>query len=118
MYLHFESCQLNPQLLLTLALIRQTHETLHFKDSQIAVQMIEFDSFSSLTKDTFSTDEIHKIEIKMTEKLLDYTKRVNGSLKAARPGRYMIFTTRGILTGDDPRFYSHPESGSSSTERK
>jgi hypothetical protein len=81
----------------TLALIRQTHETLHFKDSQIAVQMIEFDSFSGLTKDTFSMDEILKIEIKMTEKLLEYAKKVNGSLKAAGPGRYMIFTTRGIL---------------------
>lgn len=81
----------------TLALIRQTYETMHFKDSQIAVQMIEFDSFSSLTKDTFSTDEIHKIEIKMTEKLLVYTKKINGSLKSAGPGRYIIFTTRGPL---------------------
>lgn len=81
----------------TLALIRQTHETLHFKDSQIAVQMIEFDSFSRLTKDTFLTDDLHKIEIKMTEKLLAYTKKVNGSLKSAGPGRYMIFTTRGLL---------------------
>ncbi|MFB5087826.1 ArsR family transcriptional regulator [Psychrobacillus sp. PGGUH221] len=81
----------------TLALIRQTHETLHFKETQIAVQMIEFDSFSSLTKDTFSTDEIYKIEIKMTEKLLEYTKKINGSLKSAGPGRYVIFTTHGIL---------------------
>lgn len=81
----------------TLALIRQTHETLHFKDSQIAVQMIEFDSFSSLTKDTYSTDEIYKIEIKMTEKLLEYAKKINGSLKSAGPGRYVIFTTRGLL---------------------
>lgn len=81
----------------TLALIRQTHETLHFKDSQIAVQMIEFDSFSRLTKDTFLTDDLHKIEIKMTEKLLDYAKKVDGSLKSAGPGRYIIFTTRGLL---------------------
>ncbi|WP_229677360.1 ArsR family transcriptional regulator [Psychrobacillus lasiicapitis] len=81
----------------TLALILQTHETMHFKDTQIAVQMIEFDSFSSLTKDTFSTDEIYKIEIKMTEKLLEYTKKINGSLKAAGPGRFVIFTTHGLL---------------------
>ncbi|KXH86742.1 transcriptional regulator [Sporosarcina sp. HYO08] len=81
----------------SLALIRQTQKTLHFKDSQIAVQMIEFDSFASLTKDTFSTDEIYKIEIKLTEKLLEYTKKINGSLKSAGPGRYMIFTTRGLL---------------------
>ncbi|WP_255367794.1 ArsR family transcriptional regulator [Psychrobacillus sp. OK032] len=81
----------------TLALILQTHETMHFKDTQIAVQMIEFDSFSSLTKDTFSTDEIYKIEIKMTEKLLEYAKKINGSLKSAGPGRFVIFTTHGLL---------------------
>lgn len=81
----------------TLALILQTHETIHFKDAQIAVQIIEFDSFSSLTKDTFSTDEIYKVEIKMTEKLLEYTKKINGSLKSAGPGRFVIFTTRGLL---------------------
>lgn len=81
----------------TLALIRQTQKTLRFKDSQIAVQMIEFDSFFSLTKETFSTDEIHKVEIKMTEKLLEYAKKIDGSLKSAGPGRYVIFTTHGIL---------------------
>ncbi|MFJ8236773.1 ArsR family transcriptional regulator [Ureibacillus sp. NPDC094379] len=81
----------------TLSLIRQTQETIHFKDSQIAVQMIEFDSFLSLTKDSFSTDEIQRVEIKMTEKLLEYAKEINGSLKYAGPGRYVIFTTRGIL---------------------
>ena len=54
-YLHFVFFLLNQLSLQLLALIRQTHETLHFKDTQIAVQMIEFDSYSSLTKDTFST---------------------------------------------------------------
>ncbi|MEK5040167.1 ArsR family transcriptional regulator [Sporosarcina sp. FSL K6-3457] len=93
----------------TLALIRQTDETLHFKESQIAVQMIEFDSFSSLTKDTFSTDEIHKVEIKMTEKLLEYTKKINGSLKSAGPGRYMIFTTRGPLQEITKEFTVTPD---------
>ncbi|MFP3513650.1 ArsR family transcriptional regulator, partial [Peribacillus sp. SIMBA_075] len=36
-------------------------------------------------------------EIKTMEKLLRYTKYLQGSLKTAGPGRYVIFTTRGRL---------------------
>lgn len=78
-------------------LVFRTNEMLHFRDTQIAVQMIEIDSFAGLAKDSFSTDEIHKIEIKITEKLLKYAKKLHGSLKTAGPGRYVIFTTRGRL---------------------
>lgn len=81
----------------TLNLVLQTNEMLHFMDSQIAVQMIELDPFIGLAKNTFSTDEIHNIEIKTTEKLLKYAKKIHGSLKLAGPGRYVIFTTRGLL---------------------
>jgi ribosomal protein S25 len=80
-----------------LNLALRTYEMLHFKESQIAVQMIEIDSYFGLAKDTFSTDEIYKIEIKMAEKLLVYANKVQGSLKSAGPGRYVIFTTRGLL---------------------
>lgn len=86
-----------------LNLILRTQEALHFRDTQIAVQMIEVDSFLGLVKNKFVTDELYKLEIKVTEKLLRYAKKVNGSLKQAGPGRYVIFTTRRLLqdiTGD------------------
>lgn len=73
----------------TLALIRQTHETLYFKDTQVAAQMLEFDAYIS--------DETYRNDMKMTEKLLEYTKKINGSLKPAGPSRYVIFTTHGLL---------------------
>ncbi|KLU67558.1 hypothetical protein DEAC_c07720 [Desulfosporosinus acididurans] len=97
-------------------LILRTNETLHFKDAQIAVQMVEVDSFARLAKDTFSTDELHRLEIKITEKLLEYAKKVHGSLKAAGPGRYVIFTTRGLLQEITSNFTVVPElEGSSQT---
>ncbi|MGG1660060.1 ArsR family transcriptional regulator [Brevibacillus sp. NRS-1366] len=80
-----------------LHMLLRTNEMLHFKDSQIAVQMMEIDPFRELGGGTFSTDEWQNAEIKTMEKLLRYTKYLQGSLKTAGPGRYVIFTTRGNL---------------------
>ncbi|NGQ96189.1 ArsR family transcriptional regulator [Brevibacillus sp. SYP-B805] len=91
-----------------ISMLLRTYEMLHFKDTQIAVQMIELDSWKGLPKGTFSTDEIHNLEIKTTEKLLRYAKRLQGSLKAAGPGRYVIFTTRGQLREVTQNFTSIP----------
>lgn len=84
-------------------MLLRTHEMLHFKDTQIAVQMMEIDPFRELAGGSFSTDEWQNAEIKTMEKLLRYAKYLQGSLKTAGPGRYVIFTTRGKVqevTGD------------------
>jgi hypothetical protein len=78
-------------------MIIRTGEMLRFQDAQIAVQMIEVDSLFAISNETFSTDEIYKMEMKVTEKLLKYAKKIQGSLKIAGPGRYVIFATRGAL---------------------
>ncbi|MGE7907425.1 ArsR family transcriptional regulator [Peribacillus sp. NPDC094092] len=89
--------------------ILRTYEMLHFKSTQIAVQIIEIDSFVGLIKDTFSTDEIFRIEIKYMEKLLSYTKKVHGSIKSSGLGRYVIFTTRGLLQDITGNFRQIPD---------
>ncbi|MGZ9816992.1 ArsR family transcriptional regulator [Peribacillus simplex] len=89
--------------------ILRTYEMLHFKSTQIAVQIIEIDSFVGLIKDTFSTDEIFRIEIKYMEKLLSYTKKVHGSIKSSGFGRYVIFTTRGLLQDITGNFRQIPD---------
>ncbi|RNB52885.1 ArsR family transcriptional regulator [Brevibacillus gelatini] len=76
-------------------MLLRTHEMLHFKDTQIAVQMMEIDPFRELAGGNFSTDEWQNAEIKTMEKLLRYARYLQGSLKTAGPGRYVIFTTRG-----------------------
>jgi len=76
----------------------KTQEMLRFKDRQIAVQIFEVDLFSSLSISSFSSDEMYNMEIKNTQKLLKYAKRIQGSLKTVSPGCYVIFTTRGELS--------------------
>ena len=86
----------------------RTHEMLSFKDRQIAVQMLEIDLLSELSISTFSSDELYDMEIKNTQKLLKYAKRVKGSLKTISPGCYVIFTTRGELSDITNNFSAIP----------
>lgn len=71
--------------------------------------MGDFDSFAGLVKEAFSTDEVYKVELKMTEKLLNYAKKVHGSLKQAGPGRYVIFSTWGLLCEITDHFTTLPD---------
>ncbi|WP_051272032.1 hypothetical protein [Shimazuella kribbensis] len=89
--------------------IFQTHELMVFKGSQIAVQMIEIHSFASMTKNTYSSNELHKIEMMYSARLLSYSKKIHGSLQNIGFGRYAIFTTRGPLQELTSDFRSIPK---------
>ncbi|GGE18419.1 transcriptional regulator [Marinithermofilum abyssi] len=89
-------------------MILRTWEMLRFKDAQIAVLMMEIDTLAGLSENMLSTDEFYNLEIKTTEKLLQYAKRVQGSLKPAGPGRFVIFTTRGQLRDITRNFSTVP----------
>lgn len=67
-----------------LNLILLTDETLHFKERQIAVQMID-----ALPLNHGKDGDL----IGMVE----YSKKIHGSLKQLGRGRYIIFTTSGLL---------------------
>ncbi|WP_085524364.1 transcriptional regulator [Tuberibacillus sp. Marseille-P3662] len=86
----------------------RTHEMLRFKNAQIAVQMLEIDTFMSLSKDMYSSDELNHFEMKHTQELLVYAKKIQGSLKTVGPGRYVIFTTRGLLSDITQDFTAVP----------
>ncbi|WNC16181.1 ArsR family transcriptional regulator [Brevibacillus brevis] len=90
-------------------MLLRTHEMLHFKDTQIAVQMLEVDLFRELAGGTFATDEWQNAEIRTTEKLLRYARHLHGSLKAAGPGRFAIITTRGILQSVTSDYTAMPD---------
>ncbi|MGO4369684.1 ArsR family transcriptional regulator [Paenibacillus sp. 2TAB19] len=87
----------------------RTWETLRYKDTQIAVQFIETDPYSGITKDSYVSDELFRMELAVSEALLDYSRRVQGSLKTISPGRYAIFTTRGILKNITEHFTQMPD---------
>lgn len=84
-------------------------ELQRYQNSQIAVQMLELDIENKLTKDLFSTDELLNLELKITDKLLKYAKRLHGSLKTAGLGKFVIFTTRGVMEKITNSFCSIPE---------
>ncbi|WP_144787133.1 ArsR family transcriptional regulator [Lysinibacillus fusiformis] len=87
----------------------RTYEMLRYKATQIAVQIIEIDPFLEMAKDNFSTNELFRIELKMMEHLLTYTKSIHGSIKSTSFGRYIIFTTRGLMEDITRNFSQMPD---------
>ncbi|WP_339318907.1 ArsR family transcriptional regulator [Paenibacillus sp. FSL R10-2734] len=87
----------------------RTSEMLFFKKSQITVQMVEIHVYEGMNQDRYSSDEMYSIEIEFTEKLLAYAKEIHGSLKTVGPGRYVIFTTRGLLEETTNGFRAAPD---------
>jgi hypothetical protein len=78
------------------------------RDAQIAVQMFELDTLTG-SAEYRSADEMHNSEIKLTQKLIAYAAKVQGSLKSAGPGRFVIFTTRGMLRASTNDFTRIPD---------
>lgn len=87
----------------------RTYEMLRYKATQIAVQIIEIDPFLGIAKNNFSTDELFRMELKIMEHLLTYTKSIHGSIKSTRFGRYVIFTTRGLMEDITKNFNRMPD---------
>ncbi|MED4585038.1 ArsR family transcriptional regulator [Brevibacillus choshinensis] len=87
----------------------RTNEMLLFKERQIAVQLLESVTLSGLAIDLYSSDEYYHKELQITQKLLKYTKKVQGSLKKVGPGRYIIFSTRGALSKITKEFTAVPD---------
>lgn len=79
-----------------LNLMLRTSEMQVARDSQIAVQLFEMDTFPR-SKEFQSADELFAMEMQVTQKLLAYAKTVQGALKTAGAGRFAVFTTRGMV---------------------
>ncbi len=92
----------------TINIMLRAFEIETVRDAQIAVQMLELDTFTS-ANEFYSTDEMYNMEVKVTQKLITYAKKVQGSLKTAGPGRFVIFTTRGMLRMITDDFTKIPE---------
>lgn len=77
--------------------ILQTHAMRKIMDDQIAVQIIELDSLSIAASSKFSVDQLYKQELKTVEKIIRYSQKMQGSFKVLGSGRFVIFTSRGVL---------------------
>ncbi|MFD0681813.1 MULTISPECIES: ArsR family transcriptional regulator [unclassified Paenibacillus] len=87
----------------------RAHEMLQFMDAQVAVQIIKTDPYNGVSQELYSSDELFNMEMALTQKLLQYAKKVQGSLKSAGPGRFAIFTTRGIVRELTNNFTTIPD---------
>lgn len=66
-------------------------------NSQIAVQVFDFDIYGK-QYEYCSVDDLYVREITITKKLVEYVKKVQGSLKPTGQGRFFVFTTKGMLS--------------------
>lgn len=84
---------------------RHQGETLHFKKSQIAVQIIQVEDMNTIiNEDTFSY-EVHRLDLKLQEAILDYSEAIFGTMLTLGRGNFILFSTRGLL--EDTTAY-HP----------
>lgn len=86
----------------------RTYDLQIIKDAQISVQVFDFDMYTNHEK-LYSTDEYYNEEIKLTQKLILYAKKIYGSLKVIGQGRYFIFTTQGMIKESTNNFNTIPE---------
>lgn len=84
--------------------IVQEGETLHFKRSQIAVQLIEVSDLERLANEPTNAYDLRRLDLKLQEIILDYTEAISGSFVALGNYKFIIFSTRGSLD-DHPAFH-------------
>lgn len=77
-------------------------------NSQIAVQVFDFDIYAN-EYDYYSVDDLYAREITIMKKLIEYSKKIKGSLKSAGQGRFFVFTTMGMLKDCTDNFRIIPE---------
>ena len=77
------------------------------RDEQIAVQVFDYDLHGQ-DDSMCSLDDLYSREIIVSQKLIAYAKQIQGSLKIIGQGRFVIFTTRGLLAAYTNDFKSIP----------
>ena len=92
----------------TLKLAIQTVEAAAFKESQIAVQHIAIDDYSTVVKEARSSYEMRRLEAALYTILINYTEMVKGSINVHGHGQYSIYSTRGAIEQITDKFTVMP----------
>lgn len=80
-----------------LSIIIEKVKSTYFKDSQIGVEIFEFDQFELLTDKTQSRVQLLQDELKIRKTLLEFCEKLDGSFWETGDGRYQIFSSRGVI---------------------
>ena len=81
----------------TLNLAIRTEEAETFKESQIAVQKISIDDYSSVVREARSGYAVQRLESALYDILIDYAEQAAGSLVVHGHGQYSVYSTRGAV---------------------
>ena len=81
----------------TLNLAIQTVEAAAFKESQIAVQYIAIDDYSTVVREARSSYEVRRLEATLYTILINYAEMAKGSIHVHGHGQYSIYSTRGAV---------------------
>ncbi|MFB5674362.1 hypothetical protein ACE3NQ_00270 [Paenibacillus terreus] len=68
-----------------------------YRQSQIAILMIKIDEIESLAAKDAVSYELHRLDLKIQNTVLDFAETVSGSFMSSGIGRYTVFSTRGSL---------------------
>ncbi|WP_412679060.1 hypothetical protein [Brevibacillus parabrevis] len=81
--------------------ILQEGETLHFKRSQIAVQLLEVSEVEKLASEPANAYDLRRLDLKLQELVLDYAESISGSFVSLGNYKFILFSTRGSFE-DNP----------------
>lgn len=76
----------------------QQWETLHFKQSQIAIMLIKIEKMEKMTDHQTVSYDLHRLNLDLQSTILNFSESISGSFVALGIGTYIIFSTRGSLS--------------------
>jgi hypothetical protein len=81
----------------TLRILSEKVKTSYFKDTQIGVEIIEVEYFNRVAEEMKTPYHLQYLELRLKEMLIRLGEKINGSFSERGNGRYMIFSSRGVI---------------------
>ena len=84
----------------TIRIFFEKIKTSYYKETQIGVVMIEVVDFDNVKEKMKKPYQIHYLELRLKELLIQLCENLGGSLFEQGNGRYTIFSSRGVIEGE------------------
>lgn len=80
-----------------LKIIIEKVKSSYFKDTQIGVEIIEFERYEQIAEKVQTRVQLQQLELKIKQTLLHLCEKLDGSFMEIGTGRYQIFSSRGAI---------------------
>ncbi|MCL6442257.1 MAG: hypothetical protein K6T83_02115 [Alicyclobacillus sp.] len=81
----------------------QQWETFHFKQSQIAVILVQTGNIEHLNDSRSRAYDLHRMNLQLETAVVDFAESITGTFVPVGIGKFMVFTTRGCLEQEGSR---------------